>query len=764
MSKQYDLSQFQIKGNSSTSQGESKSYDLSKFQTSPTQSPQLTDLPQVSNDEYTGQNPTASFAKNAVAGFVGGLPDIGVTAHNLVASEENQWPYVTDMVSNAIDKATGGYTKDTGAINKNAARFLFSLFGGGAIGKGVQAAGAAAKGVGGASQAIGKGVEKTGSFISNYLGVTSPSTKNVAAGLAGGAAVGASENAQLPAYAEIPAVIGAYILGGGVGSKTANLIKGQLKPLYEQIPGLEQYLLKQNYEDIAKNIKPEALGDLLKNSIVDKEIGFLTEKTVAELPQEIQVKLKENPALLNEQEVNTVVEKGMSDFTSYFQNLEKEYGIPFTTGEFTGSPKIVAKEDALANKANIEQFDVATKDRKLKIVQRIEKLKNDLSKESQSAEKLGEKIDKEVLGIYGEANKFRSDNWIRRFGKASEEPILPLDDYVDKLKDFSKLNPDTEGNKVAIKLAKERLAALEKEGIKLTIDNDLLLKRTPSNNYSFISPKRFNAILVGLTEDINRFPHKSFSQIQANELKSALDSSLDKAVQQAKTAEQASIIKEARSGWAADSQIIDEIDESVLFSKVNKETLQVPEKVAKALDGMPASQLKLTFNALSRSPNYQEVIPQIQRYYIEQAANAATKSGADTFNPRVFLEKLPKKEEFDIIFGESDAYKQVKDISVMLKRISKFQPTRGNSKTAQRLEGESFDKAGKVISNAAKGNVGESLSNLLGFFKKGSKFDEITADILISPKHRANVLGNLKQANKHPNFAASVQAFKEARK
>lgn len=707
------------------------------------QSPEPTNSPQIPNDEYTGQNPTAAFAKNSLAGFVGGLPDIGVTAHNLVASEDNQWPYVTDMVSNAIDKATGGYTKDTGAINKNAARFLFSLFGGGAIGKGIQAAGAAAKGAGAASQAIGKGVEKTGSFIKNYLGVTSPSTKNVAAGLAGGAAVGASENAQLPAYAEIPAVIGAYILGGKAGDKTANMIKGHLKPLYEKIPGLEQYILKQNYEDIASTINPEAISDLLKSSIIDKEIGFLTEKTISELPQELQVKIKENPSLLNEQEVNTVVEKGMNDFTSYFQNLEKEYGIPLTTGEFTGASKVVAKEDALANKANIEQFDVATKDRKLKIVQRLEKIKTDLSKESPSAERLGERITKEVEGVYKEAENLRTQNWNNNFEGVGDKNIIPIPNYIEKLKEFAQLRPDTVGNEVAIKSATKKL----KDGLEL--------EKT-------ISPKRINNILVGLNEELSRFPHKSFSSIQMNELKGALEADLEQAVKETLTADQAAMVQRARTQYAADSKILDEIDESVLFSKVNKETLQVPEKVAKALDSMPSSQLKLTFNALSRSPNYQEVIPQIQRYYIEQAANAATKGGADTFNPRVFLEKLPKKDEFDIIFGGSDAYKEVKDISIMLKRIAKFQPTRGNSKTAQRLEDESFDKAGKALSNAAKGNVGEFLSNLLGYFKKGSKFDEVTADILISPEHRANVLGKLKEGKKRPNIAAGIEAFKES--
>jgi hypothetical protein len=702
---------------------------------------------QPSRDEYSGENPTAAFAKNSFAGAIGAAPDLGILAHNLVASEENQWPSVTDKISEAIDKATGGYTKDTGAISKNAARFLSSLFALGGVGKAIEVTGTAAKGASAASQVIGKGIEKTGSLIKNYLGITNPSAKNVTAGLAGGAAVGVSEEAQLPAYAEIPAVIGSFILGEKAGSKTANLLKSRLKPLYEKIPGLEQYVLKQNYEDIAKQINPDAISDLIKNSIVDKELGFLTEKTIAELPPEIQVKLKENPALLDEQEINTVIEKGMGEFNSQIKNLEKEYGIPLTTGEFTGSPKIIAKEDALANKPNIEQFDVATKNRRLKIVQRLEKIKNDLTKETPNAQKLGETISKEVEWVYKEAETLRSKNWIRRFGEASDESILPINQYIAKLKEFALLRPDTMGNEVAIKSAPKKL----KDGLEYETS---------------ISPKRFNNILVGLNEEIARFPHKSFSQAQMSELKGALESDLDSAIQQAKTAEQASMIKQARLGYAEDSKILDEIDESVLFSKVNKETLEVPEKITKALEGMPASQLELTFNALSRSPNYQKVIPQVQRYYVEEAVKAATKGGADTFNPRIFLENLPNKEEFDIIFQDSNAYKEIKDISVLLKRMAKFQPIRGNSKTAQRLEDEmeGISKASKAASHAAKGNFGETLFNLLSYFKKGSNFDKITADILVSPEHRKNVLKKVGEKPKDPTFAAFTQASKPSSK
>jgi hypothetical protein len=687
--------------------------------------------------EYTGENPVASFAKNAAAGFVGGIPDIGVSVHNLASKEENQWPYVTDTISNAIDKATGGYTKDTDPYTKHAAQFLFSLFGGGVAGKAVQAAGAAKK-LGAASGAA----EKTGKFVANNLGFTNASAKNVSAGLAGGAAIGAAEKTDLPIYAEIPAVIGAFILGGGLGGSAASKMKNSelLKPLFEKIPGLETFLQKQNYQELASKINPDAISDLMKTSLINKEAEFLTQKTLSGLPEEIQGKIKHNPALLNDEEVNLVVEKGMKDFTSQIENLEKEYGISITVGEYTGSPKIVAQEDALANRPHIENFDIATKNRRTKLTQRIEKIQNDLSSTASNTEKLGEKIANEVQSVYSSIKEMRKDNWNKNFGEVSDKNILPIPTYVEKLKEFAKLRPDNLGNEVAIKAAKKKL-------------NDGL--QYEKN----ISPKRVNEILVGMNEDISRFPNETFSRKQMLELKSALEADLTNATENSLTKEQATMVRQARAGYAEDSKLIEEIDQSILFNKVGEETLKVPEKIAKSLDNMPASQLKLTFEALRRSPNHQEVIPQIQRYYIENAMNAATKGGSDTFNPRIFMEKLPKKPELDVILGDSGAYQEIKDLSVLMRRMSKFQPSRSNSKTSQReqaIRNDLEEGVSKVALDAAKGNLSDSILNFIGnqYAKLGNR-DKVMSELLLSPEHRKNILIEVGKSEKKRSVMAA---------
>ena len=712
---------------------------------------------QRQSHEYTGQNPVAAFAKNVGASVISGIPDLGVALHNVTNQREsfdpytgetfsqseedqkdNEWPYVTDMISNAIDKATGGYTKDTGPMSKYVAHFLGSLFGAGAIGTGVKALGAANK-LGKASEAV----EATGSFIANHLGLTSPTLGNIAGATAAGITQGALEQNYVPVALQIPAVLLSFILAGKTGNKIAGSVKDSelVKSLFKDMPGVQKYLQKENYQDLARNINPEAINDLIKTSLIEKETGFLAEKTISELPQEIQVKLKENPALLNDQEVNLVVEKGMQDFNSQIERLEKEYDLPLTTGEYTGSPKILAKEDALANKPNIEEFDIAKKNRNIKIIKRLEKVGNDLSSTSSSSEKLGEKIAKEVDSVYKDAVSERSNNWNKNFGDVVDEKILPINGYRAKLKEFSKLHPDNIGSEVAISAANKRLKSLGK-GEK-------------------ISPKRLNDILVGLNEDIRNFPKDTFSHAQINELKAALESDLTKSIEGPLTSEQASMVRKARTDFASDSRIINQIDESILFNKIGKDALNVPEKITKSLDNMPASQLRLTFDAMKRSPNHQHMIPEIQKYYLEQAVKAATKGGIETFNPKIFLDKLPKRAEFEVIFGDTKAYGEIKDIAVLLRRMAKFQPSRSNSRTAQRAQadrGDLEEGLSEAAIQATKGNWFESLSRL---FKSGdgSARDKKIAELLISPQHRAEILKQIGKPRNSKKTAVGVNAF-----
>lgn len=689
-------------------------------------------------DEYSGKNPGAAFAKNVGAGVVGAIPDTAIglyNLYNLSVGSGAPLPYVTDKISSAIDKATNDYTKDTGPKSKHAARFLGSLFGAGYVGKGVQALGSAGK-----AGAASKGLEKTGSFITNNLGVR-PGVSNATGALASGAAVGFAEENDIPFYWQVPLAIGAFVLGHGVGNKASSTFKNsdKMKSLYEAIPGLEQLVNRGHYKDLSKLINEKDMRDLMKNSLIESEGEFLSQKVISELPPEIQTKLKTNPGLLKEDEIKLIIDKGQNDYNKFISELEDKY-FPLTTGEATGSAEVIAKEDALANKPKNDVFDRAMSNRRSNIAQRIEQIKHDLGGKNLTSGELGEKIAKEVEDVYSKAYKLRASNWTRRFGKAADENILSIDDYVDKLKEFSKLRPDNEGNIVAIKAATRKL----KDGIEFE---------------KKISPKRFNDILVGLNDDIRRFPDKTFSQKQTIELKKTLEESLTKNIENAPTAEQASIIRNARAGYSKDSELIDQLDESILFNKIKKEQITVPEKVASALDKMEPSQLKLTLDALKRSSNYQEILPEIQTYYLNRAFEAAIKEGRSDFNVRTFLNNLPKKEQFDIIFDGSNAYQEIKDISILLKRVKKFQPVRGNSKTGQRLQADRGDleEHAEMAVKASNGDVTGLIKNLLGKLSTSS-YDKRISELLISPRDRKEILKELKNKTKSEKRAVFVHS------
>lgn len=714
----------------------------------------ITSTPQNQNVEnksqYDGENFGASFAKNIGASAVGSLPDMAIGLSNLTATSGRptfdpvtgeEFPAhdpiesnITDRISNSIDKATSGYTKDTGSKSKHAARFLGSLFGTGYAGKAIQAVGAAGK-LGKASEAV----EKTGSFIAKNLGVDKLSTANVAGGTAAGTALGFAEEADIPVQYQIPLALGAFLLGQKGGEAASSSAKS-IASKFKEIPALEKMINEGHFSDLAKNVDAESISELLKNSLIEKETEFLSDHTLSKLPKHIRWKIENAHGELTDFEVDLVVKEGLTDFNNKIKSLEKEY-FPLTSGEFTNSKKIIAEEDALANRPNIDKFDKAMEERKRTISKRISKISNELSPENVSSDKIGTKIAKEVDSIYSDAEKIRSENWEKRFGNTVEQNIIPISNYQKKLNEFVKLRPDTEGNKVSIKAAKMRLndgIAFEKK----------------------ISPKRVNDILVGLNEEIKRFPDKTFSRKQMGDLKGALQEDLILASENAPTAEQASMVKEARAGYAEDSKFIDKLDESILFSKINKDSLQVPEKIAQALDTMPASQIKLTFDALKRSSNLEEVIPEIQKYYIEKAYDVATKNGVDQFNQRAFLNSLPKKEEFEVIFEGSHAYKEIKDISVLFKRMNRAAPSRSNSKTAQRMQADRGDleEFAQNVSHVAKGNI---LSPFMAAVRKYTSTgrDNRVSDILLSPKSREEMLSQVGKTKEKYNSGIASQTI-----
>lgn len=702
---------------------------------SPNPTSQLNQIPQPEQyGEDFGEKSLAAglrpFANEAAAGALGALPDLaglGVNAEEwtrskLTGSTPNYMDSVTDKISDFLNQGLSEKEK-LGNVAKYSTRFLSSLFGLGYAGKGAETIGKGIEGIQGLSKA-GKALEKTGSFVSKNLGMTEPNLRNIGAATAAGATAGFSKDASLPAYVEIPAVLFAFMFGGGAGGKADKLIK----PLLEKVPGLEKFLQKQNFQELAQQVNPDSIGDLLKNSLLEGETEFLAQKTLSELPSPLQQKIKEAPQLLNDEEINLVLKKGMDDYQGFVKGLEKEYGINLTAGEFTASPKVIAKEDALANKPDIETFDTFTKNRRSKIVRRIEKIKHDLSPNATDKTKLGETISQEVDKVYKEAYALRRNNWNKAFGNAIDEKIIPISNYTTKLQEFSKLRPDMAGNRVAIKEANQKL----KDGIQYE----------PNGK---ISPKRVNDILVGHNEDLMRFPDRTFSRKQVGELKQALEADVDAAIQNSVTAEQAQIIRNAREGYKTDSQLINEIEESVLFNKIDKGSLTIPEKVTKSLESMEPSQIKLTMDALKRSENYSEVIPEIQKYTLEQALKAATKNGVENFNPRLFLQNLPEKQNFNLIFEGSNALKEIKDISVLLKRMWKFEPQRKGSQTAQRLQADRGDIEDSVFSagvDVAKGRIGGALSTIgeaVGK-KNSSQAEKAIAEILISSAKRQEIL------------------------
>lgn len=710
----------------------------------------------------------ANFGKEVGSNLVAGIPDLASTVYNIgawgaetanLAKDLPRAPYLSEKISKAIDEYTGGYTKPTNHVTENIGKFLGSLLGIGGAGKLIAKGGAALGNV------AGNAIEKTGKGL-QALGMTEASPKNIGAVAGAGGLVGAAQEYNMHPGIQIGGGVLGFILGGKAGEGARKLALKSLGAAEKEMPGLTQYLEKQEYSNLAKDIHVEDLQKLTQDAVLSKETEFLKETTLNKLPEELQNKIKSGIDL-TDQEIDTVVKSGTEDYLDFIKKIEEESGFVHTPGELTGNPKIVAKEDYLANKANIDSFDKFTRNRRQKIVNKVQKIAEDISKNKPSSSQLGEKISKDIESIYDTARKLRKTNWNNVFKNVKEEPLIPINNYIEKLKEFSKLHPDHEGNIVAIKKSNERLKALKDPKRKNVLEEKdpevqnrlkILWDSIPnsglkeSEKQSFlkgITPSRFNDILVGLTENVNKITEGTYSRSQIADLKSALLKDLDSAAQEATTSEQASLIKRARDGFREDSKFISELDDNLIFNQIDKGTLSVPEKVVKKLNSMEPSEINFIFKALRKSGKYEQTIKDIQRYYIEKALDKGMGPLQDIeqFNYRNFIKELPQKEAAEIIFGGEKSYQEIKKIVSQLKRAVKYEPTRSNSKTFQRIDAENEFGKSMIPETSVKGIVKQVTEKVKDKLPNTNK--EI-AEIILSPEKRDKIFKLIgKNANKN---------------
>lgn len=161
--------------------------------------------------------------------------------------------------------------------------------------------------------------------------------------------------------------------------------------------------------------------------------------------------------------------------------------------------------------------------------------------------------------------------------------------------------------------------------------------------------------------------------------------------------------------------------------------------------------------AINRTKDGQQILGDIQAYYIERSIQAATKGGLAPFNEFSFLKSLPQKESFNIIFQDPLAKKQISDLATFVGRTFRHGSKRGGSPTAQRLEAskessyeseKSLIEAGK---SAIKGDYWSGAKSAVNWIKglgSGGLKDKNMAKALIDPEVREQILRDI--SSQHP--------------
>lgn len=713
---------------------------------------------------------TASMVKNFAVGRYTPLADLGVATFNAGTSLSElirgtmfdekaptakeakerslQLPYPSDVTSEAIDYATGDFTKDQSAYEKYLPQFFSGIFGIAKQGRQIQGLG---------KKVNSEKLDKVGQFIEKKMGLTGYTGKNVGAAAGGGLALSKAHDEKLEPIVELPLVLGSFILGGKLGGKLDSRLKmntGLLSELAEKIPGLKQYFKRADYSKLAESIDVDSVSKVIESSIMNKELQFMSEKTFSKLPQEIQAKIIENPNLLTEAEVRKVAKLGQADYDIYTKELEKKWKIPLTAGEHTGAAEIMAKEDYLANKSKINTFDKNMATRKQNIVRGVEEIKQSLSSKNLDNEELGKSLTNQVNYVYTQARKVRSENWKNIWKGLEDKPSIKIENYVNKLKEYSQFKPDNTGLKTASEVANERLKGLTEQRPSYAMNDEgipLFDKKSMKGVVATeVSPSRFERIMEGMTEKVNSLKEKTFSRMQVSELKGELMKDLDVAAEAeaigSRVGSDASTIKKARDQYKQDSKFIDSLGESILSDAIDNAGRVIPEKMVQMLDKLPSSQLKATFDVLRNSPKYAEIMGDVQAHFIHKALKAGLgHKGVDHFSMDAFLKALPEQSASNVIFEGTKAKEEMKEIVFLVNRIARRGAVRGNSKTAQRFDAKETSIEDNIVESGEKALKGQGISAVKNFFSNlssggGSKEEKVIAEILTDPEQRHLIL------------------------
>ena len=662
--------------------------------------------PQESHDMWKERGRgSAVAAKHAIAAAVGAPVDIPTSMYDLAALGVNaaagtNLPYAPKLghaIEKGIDSATNQYTQ---TLPKD--KVLAGAIEGGV---GMLSGGFARKGI----QAIEQAPKWIKRF-SNLMGSTSSAM--VAAGTAGGAAGAATsqalENAQgqgTKIIAPLVASIGAGVLTHGAASAFARKALTQTAHSLGSLVASPEVVAEKTAKSIVKNILKDgkqggSIKREIRSDILSGDAPYLKPDVVAGFSK------------LSKTEQQKVLQDGMKDYVKFLVEVEQKQGVPLTAGELTSSPALLTTEDAYANNPLFSTMSDFLLDRKVKLYEGAKKVANSITEQNVSDLSMGTKISEEIKNVKKKLYNIRKTEYEKDLGELGNAKIIPVDPYIKALKKIAKRKPLNEleaaSSGYAKKDARRASAVFSKKKI-VTESGEAI--NIPDQK---LSPLQINRIINGLNKRL-KDGSEAYTKMEQGEIKASLYESLN-AAEMAGTKE-ATILKQAKENYRKNSQLLNEIDESYIGNKL--EMLGTPERIAKAFERSEPSELRQTIRFLEQSPEKEQIVKEIQKFYLEGAIEKATADGvATSFSTAKFLKNLPKKEVFDIVFQESTALDDIKQIIRLAKKASEGAVPGSNSRTQMRQMINREESMPNLPSPSATGIVIEAVKS---FVKKGSE-------------------------------------------
>lgn len=355
-----------------------------------------------------------------------------------------------------------------------------------------------------------------------------------------------------------------------------------------------------------------------------------------------------------------------TQYASRGENISRQTGVDLSLGQQTGDEATMMVEGmARKNPFSSEEFQKFGARQVGQAVSRLNQIMDNITPDKVNDIRLGTMVNQAFDDAVGGAVKVRQAQAAKDFGEVAaaagkDAKVVGVRNLTSKIDELiEEFNVPGGGDATAnlLKRIESMKGSIAKsEGLTANQTNRLLQVYTNAASGK-----------GQIFDDLNTAQQR----LLAGRLKDALLADLDEAAT-AQYGGAPRLLAIARDNYRANSGAINKLEESVIGKYLGSD--RSPERVAEFLTRARPSELKQTLDIVNKADP--SVVPATRRFFIEKAienaaiAPSARNPSAPNFSAAKFIDSMPEGTKFEVLFGSSEARRDLKMVGEALQRIA----------------------------------------------------------------------------------------------